>query len=124
LWLTYIYMLISDCVHTVYQYNCYKTILPLKCFYTSVALRIVDCIFITGAQAWWWWWLGEYVTLDRMFYILCSKLLTQMSRWDTNHWTSPSQYKGQFRCICNHNWTVYTGSFCSQSVFVILCANS
>jgi hypothetical protein len=35
------------------------------------ALRSVDWIFIVGAPV--WRWLGEYVTLDRTFYVLLSK---------------------------------------------------
>jgi hypothetical protein len=68
---------------------------------------------MTGAQAW-WWWLGEYATSDVAFYIPYSKQLTQVSRWDMNQWASPSQYKGQLRCLCTDNWTVCTGSFCSR----------
>jgi hypothetical protein len=111
-----------DCLQTAYHYRFYQIILTLKCFYTSGAVRIFDRIFIIGAQAM-WLWLGQYVTLDRTFYIPCSKQLIQVSRWDMNQWASPSQYKGYLCCLCSDNWTVSTGCSFSKSVFVFSRAN-
>jgi hypothetical protein len=63
----YIYLYISDCVESVYE-------LPLIpnntaseiILHTLGALRSVDWICINGVPT--WRWLGEYKTLDKMFY--------------------------------------------------------
>ena len=63
---------ISDCVEIV----CEIPLLPKNTaseifLHKSVAMRSVDWIFITGAPS--LRWLGEYMTLDKTFYILLFK---------------------------------------------------
>jgi hypothetical protein len=67
-----IYTHICDCVQTGFA----LTLLPNNTasgtfLHKSGTVRSVDWMFIIGAPA--WRWLGEYVTMDKMFYYLLFK---------------------------------------------------
>jgi hypothetical protein len=63
---------ISDCVETAFEWPLLSNETVNEIFLLkSGTMWSVDWIFIILAPA--WRWLGEYVTLDRMFYSLLFK---------------------------------------------------
>ena len=68
----YVCIHISDCVENVYELPLLPNHTASETFlHKSEAVRIIDWVFITGALA--LRWLGEYVTLNKMFYNLIFK---------------------------------------------------
>jgi len=69
LWWICVYIHMSDCAQTVHELPLLPNNTASETYlHKSGAVRSVVLIFINGAPA--WRWLGEYVTLDKMFYNL------------------------------------------------------
>jgi hypothetical protein len=72
LWRICVYVHISDHVHLCISYRCYPIILSVKHFYTNQEWceGMIGYLSLGAGLA---QWLGEYVTLDKIFYNLFVK---------------------------------------------------
>jgi hypothetical protein len=102
------------------KYHCYQIILQVNHFYTNWEwCKVLTGYLSLGHQCGRKWANTWY--LSKHFKITTTNCLPKCP--NENQLNIPFTIQWQLQCFCN-DWTVSSGSFCSQSVFVVLRVNS